>query len=326
MLRRIKVRPYYLVFLLDIFLIAITFLTATIYHNRNLAVKKFVDTNLLTKTFIHILIAVSLWLFFKINKRIIKHYRATDFVRLIGVIFLLHLLSLGVDYAYKTPNIKFGFVALIESFFVSTVALIVIRYAISFLYEKFIFFHNQTPLKKVLIYGAGERGTILKKSIESAIQKKYAVVGFIDDDKNKVSHYLSGIKIYSRQEAFQRFIQTEKVNRIIIATNKINPKHKSNFIKLVLPYKIKVKQIDALTNWYDDDFNYNKLANININDLMEREAIVVNNQLISENLINKTAFVTGAAGSIGSELVRKLIENKCESVVCIDFSESALYE
>ena len=326
MLRKLKLRPYFFVFFLDIFLIASTFIFSTLYHNRNLALKKFVDPNLLIKSFIHAGLAILLWLLFKINKRIIKHYRAVDFISLIAVISLLHLISFGIDYLFTVRSLKFGIVVFIESFFVTTVALIVLRYTVSFLYEKFISFHNQTPLKKVLIYGAGERGTILKKSIESSLTKKYQVVGFIDDDKNKISRYLLGIKIYSKQEAISKLISQQKVSNIIIATNKISARDKSEFIEKILPYKIKVRQIDAITNWYDTEFNFSKLTNININDLMGREPVAINNNLIIDNLQNKVVFVTGAAGSIGSELVRKLAENNAEIIVCVDFSESAMYD
>jgi len=326
MLSKLKLRPYFFVFFLDIFLIAITFVSSTLYHNRNLALKKFGDPNLLLKASIHTSLAILLWLIFKINKRIIKHYRAIDFIRLISVISILHLVSLGTDYLFTVKSLKFGIVVFIESFFVSTLALILLRYSVSFLYEKFISFHNQTPLKKVLIYGAGERGTILKKSIESSINKKYLVIGFIDDDKNKISRYLLGTKIYSKQDAISKLISQQKVSNIIIATNKISIKDKSDFIEKVLPYKVKVRQVDSFTNWYDTEFNFSKLSNININDLMGREALSINNDLIISSLQNKTAFVTGAAGSIGSELVRKLVENNAETIICIDFSESALYD
>jgi FlaA1/EpsC-like NDP-sugar epimerase len=326
MLSKLKLRPYFFVFFLDIFLITVTFISSTLYHNRNLALKKFVDPNLLLKSAIHASLAIALWLIFKINKRIIKHYRPIDFIRLIAVISLLHFIGFGIDYLFTVKSLKFGIVVFVESFFVSTVALIVLRYSVSFLYEKFISFHNQTPLKKILIYGAGERGTILKKSIESTIDKKYLVVGFIDDDKNKISRYLLGIKIYSKQEAINKLISQQKVSNIIIATNKISTKDKSDFIENILPYKVKVRQIDSFTNWYDTEFNFSKLANININDLMGRESVSINNNLIVNSLQNKVAFVTGAAGSIGSELVRKLAENNAETIVCIDFSESSLYD
>jgi nucleoside-diphosphate-sugar epimerase len=326
MLSKLKLRPYFFVFFLDIVLIAVTFISSTLYHNRNLALKKFVDPNLLVKACIHTGLAILLWLVFKINKRIIKHYRAIDFIRLITVISLLHLISFGIDYLFTVNSLKFGIVVFVESFFVSTVALIVIRYSVSFLYEKFISFHNQAPLKKILIYGAGERGTILKKSIESSINKKYLVVGYIDDDKNKISRYLLGTKIYSKQEAISKLISQQKVSNIIIATNKISIKDKSDFIEKVLPFKVKVRQIDSFTNWYDTEFNFSKLATININDLMGRDSVAINNDLIISSLQNKVAFVTGAAGSIGSELVRKLVENNAETIICIDFSESALYD
>lgn len=325
MFRKIKLRSYHIVFTFDLLMIAITFIAAIIYHNRNLSVKIIFDEYLFIKALIHLSIATILWITLKLNKRIIKYYKSSDFIILVIAIFGIHTLSYLVDFFYTIKSIKLDFTAFFESFLVSAIVLISIRLVISLLYENFILYNQSSSLKKVLIYGAGERGIILYKSISNNANKKYLVTGFIDDDINKISRYINDLKIYSYNQAIDKFIKTEKVNRVIIATNKISAQQKSNLIKDLLPYKIKVKQVESTLDWYDNDFDYNKISNINIKDLMQREIIEVNNNTIKKNLYQKTAFVTGAAGSIGSELVRKLVENNCKIIVCLDINESALY-
>lgn len=322
---KLKLRPYFLVFFLDIFIVGFVFFLSALFE-KHFRGYDFNVPIIIAKSSIHSAIALCLWFFFKVYKRIIRHYFSSDFMNLIGVISLLHLITFTIYFFIYKSTFGVSLSLVLESFLATTLVLILIRYSISFLYEKFMLFQNQTGLKKIMIYGAGESGTILKKAIEASAQKKYIVLGFIDDDNNKISRVLLGAKIYSLQQAVDKFFVHSKVNSIIIATNKLTSKNKSNIVDIALEYKIKVKQVDTISNWLDTDFNLKRLQNINLNDLMGREAVQINNELIQEKLRDKTVFVTGAAGSIGRVLVRKLINNLADVIVCIDFSESALYD
>ena len=148
----------------------------------------------------------------------------------------------------------------------------------------------------------------------------------MDDDKNKIGRNIGGVKVISASSDLKLLITKEKITDIIIANQAIAGIKKSLFLERVLPLKIKVKELSSIQTLFDQGFNINKLESIDIQDLMNRASI----QLHDEHVINvardKIILVTGAAGSIGSEIVRKLSEHKAALIICLDFSESALYD
>ena len=320
-----KVRPYQFAFALDQIIILVLFASTFYYHQKDLPLNYFSTQPFISAIFVHLALSIVLWFIFRIHKRIIRYYHAIDFIHLILISGLHHLISFGINFINLNPSRRCGKIYL-ESYIVTVASLIALRYLISFFYEKLVQYQNQGSKKNILIYGAGDLGLILKKSIDSTSQKNYNIVGFIDDDIQKVSRYLNGIRIYNTTKDTDYIIKKNSVTDVIIATNKIEPSRKADFLAQMIRNGVRVRQIGSFQNWYEQDFSLHRLASLNINDLMCRQLIDIKNKEIESSLYNKVVFVTGAAGSIGSELVRKLIENKAYFIVCIDFSESALYD
>jgi FlaA1/EpsC-like NDP-sugar epimerase len=177
-----------------------------------------------------------------------------------------------------------------------------------------------------LIYGAGELGVFLKKSIATHYQGEYKLVAFLDDDKQKIGRLIGGVQVYDAMNDTISLIEKNVITDIIIANKTISPLKKATFLELVLPYNIKIREITSIQSFFSSNFNLDKLSNIDINDLMNRKPIQLFDEHVEVILSSKTAMVTGAAGSIGSEIVRKLCEHKVEMIICVDFSESALYD
>ena len=118
----------------------------------------------------------------------------------------------------------------------------------------------------------------------------------------------------------------EKITDIIIANKSITSVRKAQFLESILPLKVKLKEISSIETLFSNDFNINKLSSLDINDLMNRTPIELYDEHVSNTVKSKCVLVTGAAGSIGSEIVRKLSEHKANFIICLDFSESALYD
>jgi FlaA1/EpsC-like NDP-sugar epimerase len=121
------------------------------------------------------------------------------------------------------------------------------------------------------------------------------------------------------------YIQKHKITDIILAKTSLTPAEKSDFLQKTLDMNIRVKEMMPINNMFSK-FNLDKLTTLDINDLMNREPIRLYGEHIANYLKGKSALVTGAAGSIGSEIVRKLAEHHVSPVICVDFSESALYD
>jgi FlaA1/EpsC-like NDP-sugar epimerase len=181
-------------------------------------------------------------------------------------------------------------------------------------------------MNRLLIYGAGELGISVLRTIEMSYKDQYTVIGFIDDDKRKIKRLVSGLPVFGSDSSIHKSIITNGITHIIIADPSITNEKKAIFLEMVIMYNLCIRQLPSLNYWLENQQNLLKLQEIDISDLLIRKQIELKNDKTTQYINGKTMLVTGAAGSIGSELVRKLAENSAGTIVCTDFSESALYD
>jgi FlaA1/EpsC-like NDP-sugar epimerase len=164
--------------------------------------------------------------------------------------------------------------------------------------------------------------------IERDDSYNYHILGFIDDNPNLVGKRMEGIPVYSVIKAMKQVIREQNINDIIIAVNdfEISKEKKVEFINLCLEKHIKVKEIQEISAWLNFPRRKASVQNINIDDLLGREPISMDIRKISHGLAGKTVLVTGAAGSIGSEIVRQIVEFKPKKLILIDQAESELFK
>ena len=325
LLNKKSIRPSQFILLGDQLLITFGLLSALFANYRLLSITVFPIHTILYRLAIHAALAVSAWVFFRVYKKVIRFFSSKDYLNLIFILLLVHFLSAltGILFPLKhhlKPEI------FIISFFITSIYIIGSRFIISYLY----FYYNKskkvTDQKKLLIYGAGELGVFLKKSISTQYQDEYKLVAFLDDDKKKIGRFIGGVKVIDASKDIKNEIVKSGVTDIIIANKTLTPARKSKFLEDTLPYNVKIKEISSIQTMFNSNFNLDKLASIDINDLMNRKPIQLYDEHVVENLKDKVVMVTGAAGSIGSEIVRKLSEHDATLIVCVDFSESALYD
>ena len=179
---------------------------------------------------------------------------------------------------------------------------------------------------KVLIYGAGDSGIITYGALNKDTETNYEVFGFIDDDSQKVNKKIDRIKIYSLDKITHEFIEKHKIDEIVISIQNINPARLLEITDYFIEFDVHVKIVPALTKWIDGDFQANQIRDVKIEDLLDRAPILINNPILQRDVNNKIVLVTGAAGSIGSEISRQLSRYKHKHLVLIDQAESDLYE
>lgn len=177
----------------------------------------------------------------------------------------------------------------------------------------------------VLIYGAGDTGITSKKAIERDAGAKYKVIAYIDDDINKVGKKLQGCFIRSSSE-LREIIEQNEVKLLIIAIEQVPPLRKQEVIDICLASNTKIFNVPPVKSWINGELSFKQIKKININDLLERDSIKLDLQLIRNDLAGKIVLVTGAAGSIGSELVKQIIPFKPLKIILVDQAESPLYE
>jgi FlaA1/EpsC-like NDP-sugar epimerase len=181
-------------------------------------------------------------------------------------------------------------------------------------------------LKRVLIYGAGGSGIITKNTLLQDSASRYDIAGFIDDNTSKIGKTLEGIRIYGPNQVFNDFLNKNDISEVIISIQNISSLRKREMIELCMEKNVSVKTVPPAQKWINGELSSNQIKNIRIEDLLERDSIELSNENISREIDGKVIFVTGAAGSIGSEIVRQLLNFHPLKVVLIDQAESPLYD
>lgn len=178
--------------------------------------------------------------------------------------------------------------------------------------------------KQVVIFGAGEAGVATKQVLANDTRTGFTVLAFIDDDKKKNSKSLDGISIISF-EHFKKMVERTRIDELIISTFSITPERKNELVDFCLDHDINVLSVPPHSKWSDGEFATQQLRVINIEELLERDPIVIHNEQIAKQVKGKRILVTGAAGSIGSEIVRQLVKYSPEIIILCDQAETPLY-
>lgn len=189
-----------------------------------------------------------------------------------------------------------------------------VRYYIGLLLDK----NNES----VLIYGAGSNGRQLSVMLKHAYC--YRIRGFIDDNTKLHGTYLLGNKIFSPKD-ISKLVQKYNIKVILLAIPSASRRERKAIIDSLIPLKIKVQTIPDMEEILQGNAKIDELREVKIEDLLGREPVLPNQELLQKNILNKTVMVTGAGGSIGSELCRQIILNKPNILILFEISEFSLY-
>ena len=194
---------------------------------------------------------------------------------------------------------------------------------------KYCFYYIKSKLgetSRILIYGAGDSGLITLAAITNDSSRSLSVVGFVDDNAQKIGKTINGIKVFSSKCLTQSFINKNNIQEIVVSIPHISKKRLSEISDELLKLSVKVKIIPAVNDWIDGKLNVSQIKEIQIEDLLDRAPINMDNQNIKAELEGKVIMITGAAGSIGSEIVRQASYYNYKNLILVDQAESALYD
>ena len=178
----------------------------------------------------------------------------------------------------------------------------------------------------VIIYGAGDAGMITKRTLDRDTGSKYKVIAFIDDDKKKVGNKIEGIPIYHARKDLEGLLTANRIKHLIISIQEIAPLRKQEIVDTCLRYDTKVLNVPPIKTWINGELSFKQIKKVKIEDLLGRDAIQLDTEKIKADITGKTILVTGAAGSIGSEIVRQIIPFNPAMIVMLDMAESPLHE
>ncbi|MBI3517904.1 MAG: polysaccharide biosynthesis protein [Bacteroidetes bacterium] len=262
----------------------------------------------------------------KTYKGVVRYTGAKDATR-IFVIVLLSSFALFVINIF-TRQVLLGYYIVPHSVIVIDALVTIFIMISSRLAIKAIYFENKNPEKQktqVIIYGAGESGIITKRTLDRDAAVRYKVVGFIDDDEKKKGRSLEGVFIYPTAKLAE-LIKDNEVESVIISIQNLSPEKKSAIIDECLQLGVRVLNVPPVAKWINGELSFNQIKSINIEELLERDPIKLDNELINEQLNHKTILITGTAGSIGAELARQCVKFNPALLVLLDQAESPLHE
>lgn len=178
----------------------------------------------------------------------------------------------------------------------------------------------------VLIYGAGSAGMLTLTTLNDNSERLINVVGFIDENKNKIGKTINGIQVFSKATVSKDFIDKNEIDDVILAIPKIGRNRLRKITDNLIDLGVKVKIVPSYDSWQEGAFEMSQIKPIQIEDLLERPTIDIQNESLVREITDKVILITGAAGSIGSEIVRQLTKYKYKKLVLVDQAESPLYD
>lgn len=180
--------------------------------------------------------------------------------------------------------------------------------------------------KNILIVGAGDAGNLAIRELEMSNQLDARVVGVIDDDKKKHGTYIQGVKVLGDRNKIPDFVKKYNIDEIIIALPSVSKKNIKEIVNICQETSCKIKILPGIYQLVTGEVEVAKLRNIQIEDLLGREPVNANSKEIGRYVAEKTVMVTGAGGSIGSELSRQIAANYPRRLILLDIYENTLYD
>jgi FlaA1/EpsC-like NDP-sugar epimerase len=185
---------------------------------------------------------------------------------------------------------------------------------------------SEPDLVNTLVVGAGKAGAMLVREILDNNDYKNRIVGFIDDDLYKSGKLVSGIPILGTTEHIAEVVKEKNINHVIIAMPSVSIKRQNDIIKQFYDLRVKTEILTRSSDMINQPSKKISIRNLSIEDLLGRKEIVLDNQEISRLVASSCVLVTGAGGSIGSELCRQIVSYKPKMLIMMDINENSLYE
>ena len=264
------------------------------------------------------------FLIFKTHKIIVRYTNTKDVFRifsacLAGTVFMLVMnwVSFLLSQKFIIPHS-----ILIMEFFISMVSIVFYRLAFKMFYLETV---NPAKSKRdIVIIGAGAAGLTTKRAVDQDAQSKYNVTAFFDQDPDKIGKKIEGVEVVDYQ-MLANFLSAYHIHFLIIAIQNLPAEKKNEITEIALQYHVHVLVVPPVVKWINGELSFKQIKKVKIEDLLERGQIVLDNELITKDLCDKTILITGAAGSIGSEIVRQVMRYNYKRLILIDNAETPVF-
>ena len=327
--------PRWCVFMLDMLLCAIAYVVSITIGSGIFQYDILADpTPLWLRFTIVMLVQTCFFALFHTSANIIRYSTFIDTIKVLLSVLCTGTVLLVINFVSKrlAGSQIFLNTAIIIYFFIAAVLLFCLRVGVKTLFEAIS--QRATKHENVLIYGTHAAGVAIAKMLRSSDNSRYTPVGFIIDSNDENIRYLQGLKTYQLSEKLIDVMKAKGIKSIIISPKKMKEITPAKDLQLFLEHNIHILITPSFVEWENEKNNSDmssahaigKIENIRVEDLLGRPSIHIDTDNVRQLISNQTVLVTGAAGSIGSELVRQILCFEPHCIVLLDQAESPLHD
>jgi FlaA1/EpsC-like NDP-sugar epimerase len=269
----------------------------------------------------------SFWLF-RTYSGIIRHSSYIDAVKLLfsQVSILVFFLLFNLLYELNFQEKAFLNTALFINTVFAFCGLFLYRVVVKRAFELYFSDNSKNKLVRTIIYGTDANAISVANALNFATPARFKVIGFVDHHNQNGSKRLLDLPILAQKKKLPALMRSIGAEGVIIADKSLTKEEQIHIVDQCLEFNYKVFTVPPITNWENQKEISQKIKNIQIEDLLERKPIVLDDKSISKQLKDKTVLITGAAGSIGSEIVRQVLTFNPKVVLMLDQAETPLHQ
>ena len=325
--RNIGYLPRWIIFAIDVCIVAVAcVITFVIIHSLN--VKPYDTITIFSQYSLVVAVNAIFFVFFKTYSGIIRHSTFIDGVKLLVATSTSYLALMVSNYSFQiiTGSKLMLSTGLFITYVISFLLLFLFRILVKNFFEKYLQVEDKKQLIRAVIYGADANAISVANALKTEKPSRFNVVAFVDKFKqDKTSKSILDLPIINQTKSIHAILRSVNAESLIIAEKSLTKEETIALVEECLEYNFKVFTVPLITDWEDKKQISNQLKNFAIEDLLERNPIVLDNKKISAQIKGKTVMITGGAGSIGSEIVRQVINFQPYKIIILDQAESPLH-
>lgn len=325
---RLKTVPRWTILLLDLLILTWSF-TLSYFVAKQFNFHEVIRGHFFVYTGVYIGIALPVFFFMRIHTGLIRYSDTRDMLKIFSAMLINSAIYVSVVYLFLGPFLQIrdrqlGLVMLIN-FFIATSFLIMLRIAVKSIYFMLMRRMRDVDTVRVLIYGADQNAIMAKQALENSTESKFVIVGFIDTNRSKLNSYIERKRVYHVKDLA---VLKDKyaIDQMIFVKDHLGSRDKKVIVERCLRLGIKVLTVPPASEWISGRLRLRQIKNLRIEDLLQRAPIQINNDRICDDLCGKRILITGAAGSIGSEIVRQVLRYEPQLLILCDQAESPMHE
>jgi FlaA1/EpsC-like NDP-sugar epimerase len=269
----------------------------------------------------------SFWLF-RTYSGIIRHSSYIDAVKLLfsQVSVLVFFLIFNLIYEWNFDNKAFLNTALFVNTVFTFCGLFLYRVIVKRTFELYFSDNSKNKLVRVIIYGTDANAISVANALNFETPARFKVIGFVDHHNHNISKRMLDLPILAQKKKLPALLRSIGAEGVIIADKSLSKDEQIQIVDQCLEFNYKVFTVPLITDWENQKEISQKIKNIQIEDLLDRKPIILNDQSITTQLKGKTVLITGAAGSIGSEIVRQVLSFDPDKLIMVDQAETPLHD